>query len=350
MIKVLIVDDSALIRKIIADILEEDREIEVIGTAKNGIEALEKISVFKPDLITLDIEMPIMDGISTLKEIVEKHQIPVIMLSSLTVKGADLTLKALDIGAVDFVTKPKNVFSIGSSAEKKKLIEKVKMASKVKINQNILPSRSIDVLEKRRIMSLKYTNDPYDNIVVIGTSTGGPRALQKIIPKLPYDINASIVVVQHMPAGFTKSLAKRLDLMSQIKVKESEDNEKLKRGHCYIAPGDFHMEVEQTKEGLIIELNQNPRISGLRPSADILMESVSKLHGINKVGVILTGMGSDGAKGISKVKKNGGYTMAQSEESCVVFGMPKSAINTGNIDSIVSLSDIRDVIIERVGV
>ncbi|MBW4828704.1 MAG: chemotaxis response regulator protein-glutamate methylesterase [Clostridiaceae bacterium] len=350
MIKVLIVDDSALIRKIITDILEEDREIKVIGTAKDGREALEKIPRLKPDLITLDIEMPVMDGISTLKSIVKKHQIPVIMLSSLTVKGADLTLKALEIGAVDFITKPSNVFNIGNKDEKNQLIEKVKMASKTKVKKSRLCNRNIEGIKENIIKRTDYTDKPYDSIVAIGTSTGGPKALQEIIPKLPYNINASIVVVQHMPAGFTKSLANRLNSISQMKVKEGENGEKLKRGYCYIAPGDFHMSVEQNKGDLFIKLDKNPPISGLRPTADILLKSVSKLNGIEKVGIILTGMGSDGTEGISQFKKSNGYTIAESEESCVVFGMPKSAINTGNIDLILPLNKIKDEIIKWVGV
>lgn len=350
MIKVLIVDDSALIRKIITDILEEDREIKVIGTAKDGKEALEKIPRLKPDLITLDIEMPVMDGISTLKSIVKKHQIPVVMLSSLTVKGADLTLKALEIGAVDFITKPRNVFSIGNKDEKNQLIEKVKMASKTKVKKVGVYNRNIEEVKENTIKRTDYTDKPYDSIVAIGTSTGGPKALQEIIPKLPYNINASIVVVQHMPAGFTRSLANRLNSISQIKVKEGENGEKLKRGYCYIAPGDFHMSVEQNKRDFFIKLDKSPPISGLRPTADVLLKSVSKLNGIKKTGIILTGMGSDGAEGISQLKKSNSYTIAESEESCVVFGMPKSAINTGNIDLILPLNKIKDEIIKWVGV
>lgn len=353
MIKVLIVDDSALMRKVIADILEKDREIRVIGIAKNGKEALEKIPKLKPDLITLDIEMPMMDGISTLEEIVKKYKIPVVMLSSLTVKGADLTLKALEIGAVDFITKPKNIFNIGSKYEKDKLIEKVKMASKTKVKKSSLYNNNIKNIQKHKKNIMKktdYIDKPYDSIIAIGTSTGGPKALQEIIPKIPYNINASIVVVQHMPAGFTKSLANRLDSISQIKVKEGENGEKLRRGYCYIAPGDFHMSVEQNKEGIFIRLDKNPPISGLRPAADVLLKSVSKLNKIKKVGVILTGMGSDGAEGISQLKKSNSYTIAESEESCVVFGMPKSAIKTGNIDLILPLNEIKDEIIKWVGV
>lgn len=350
MIKVLVVDDSALIRKIVIDILEEDREIKVVGTARNGKDAIEKILSLKPDVITLDIEMPIMDGISTLKEIVRNHKIPVVMLSSLTVKGADLTLKALDIGAVDFVTKPKNIFSIGSISEKNKLIRKVKIASKIRIDEKQKTFEQIKLFEEDENKRKYNTDNPYDNIIAIATSTGGPKALQEVIPKLPYNINGTIVVVQHMPAGFTKSLAIRLNSISQIKVKEGEDKEKLKRGYCYIAPGDFHMNIYQQGNEFFIKLNKEEPVSGLRPSADILMNSVSKLNGINKIGIVLTGMGSDGSKGISQIKNKGGYTMAQNEKTSIVFGMPRSAIDTGNIDLVLPLDKFGNEIIKRAGV
>lgn len=351
MIKVLIVDDSTFIRKVIKDILEIDKEIEVVGLARNGKEALEKIPILNPDVITLDIEMPVMDGIETLREIVNKYKIPVIMLSSLTTEGADLTLKALEIGAVDFVQKPKNVFNVSSEIKQDLLIEKIKIVSKsnLKIDDKISGEKAIYKRELK-ISKTKYDKESFDAIVAVGTSTGGPRALQQVIPKIPKDINAAIVIVQHMPAGFTKSLANRLDTLSHIKVKEGEDGEKLMRGCCYIAPGDFHMSVIQKNRDYIVRLDKNPPISGLRPAADILMESVSKLNNINKLGIILTGMGSDGAKGIVEMKKANSYIIAEDEKSCIVFGMPKSAINTGSVDLVLPLDKIGDEIINRVGV
>lgn len=351
MIKVLIVDDSAFIRKVIKDILEIDKEIEVVGLARNGKEALEKIPILNPDVITLDIEMPVMDGIETLREIVNKYKIPVIMLSSLTTEGADLTLKALEIGAVDFVQKPKNVFNVSSEIERDLFIEKIKIASKsnFKIDERINKERIIEKKEEK-VSKLRYKNESFGYIVAIGTSTGGPRALQQIIPKMPENINAAIVIVQHMPPGFTRSLANRLDTLSHIKVKEGEDGEKLRKGCCYVAPGDFHMSIVQKDKEFFINLDKNPPISGLRPAVDVLMESVSKLNNIDKLGVILTGMGSDGAKGIVEMKKANSYIIAQDEKSCVVFGMPKSAINTRSVDLVLPLEKIGDEIINRVGV
>lgn len=349
MIRVLIVDDSALIRTVIRDILELDGEIKVVGIARNGKEALEKIPILKPDVITLDVEMPIMNGIMALEEIINKYDIPVIMLSSLTTEGANLTLKALEIGAVDFISKPNNVFEIGNEYVKKDLIEKVKVVAKSKYAKSYTAYSDYSKVQKKPITASKFSDNSYKNIVAIGTSTGGPRALQQIIPKMPSTINATLLVVQHMPKGFTKSLANRLNTLSEIEVKEGEDGEALKRGFCYIAPGDFHMSIVQENSIYKIKLDKNPPISGLRPNVDVLMESVSRITKLNKIGVILTGMGSDGAIGIKEIKKHNGYTIAEDKSTCVVFGMPKSAINSGSIDKVLPINKIADEIIFRVG-
>lgn len=352
MIKVLIVDDSAFIRKVITDILMRDEEIEIVGVARNGKEALEKIPQLKPDIITLDVEMPLMDGITALKTIVNNFDVSVIMLSCMTIEGADLTLYALEIGAFDFIHKPKNIFSIDGTYERREIIQKVKTAYRFKnkkysaaISLTQLYGKKIDKLEKNTV------DNSFNNLIAIGTSTGGPRALQEIIPKLPSNINSSIVVVQHMPAGFTKSLANRLNNISKITVKEGEDGEKLKRGHCYIAPGNYHMTVRRNSEKqLYLKLDQNPPVLGLRPTVDYMMESIAELKFKNTIGVILTGMGSDGAEGITQIKKENGFTIAQDEETCVVFGMPKSAIKLGSIDKVLPIYNIANELINRVGV
>ncbi len=348
MIRVLIVDDSALMRKILTDILNSDDDISVIDTAKNGKEALEKIELLKPDLVTLDIEMPLMDGITTLKHIVSKYKLPVIMISSLTSHGAELTLKALDEGAIDFLPKPTNIFSLSQSDIKNEIINKVKSGSKSKLcNREPIKriDKSLTTTEKAVPIQQNFTN-----IVAIGTSTGGPRALQSLLPEFPSDINASIVVVQHMPPKFTKSLADRLNSTSNIKIKEAEEGDILYRGHAYIAPGDFHMEIVKEGKNLVVRLNKNPQVMGLRPTVDALMESVSKISGLTKFGIILTGMGSDGTKGIVQMKKSNSYTIAQDEASSVVFGMPKAAISTNSIDEILPLDKIAGIIIKKVGV
>lgn len=347
-IKVMVVDDSAFMRKVITDILKEDEEIEIIETARNGLDALEKLERVSPDVITLDIEMPVMDGIATLKEIINKHNIPVVMLSSLTVEGADATLKALELGAVDFITKPNNIFGLNKKEEKNKLIEKVKVASKVIKASKAFPSivkpstinRTFDFNRERKTGS----------IIAIGTSTGGPRALQSVIPQLPSEINGSILVVQHMPEGFTKSLANRLNSISNINVKEAENGETLEKGYCYIAPGNHHMVVRENNGKVIINLNKNQPVSGHRPSVDVMMESVANIKAMKKIAVIMTGMGSDGASGIKKILDSGGYTIAQDEESCVVYGMPKAAVNSEAINKILPLNEISNELINVLGV
>lgn len=349
MIKVLLVDDSPFMRKILTDILQEDKEIIVVGEAKNGKEALEKITLLSPDIITLDIEMPIMDGLTTLNYIVKQYNIPVVMISSLTTEGATLTLKALEKGAIDFIPKPKNIFSLSGETIKLEIINKIKMAAKSKVNIDYEDANVLKPLKKISRMP-RLNKKKYEYIIAIGTSTGGPRALQSVLPLLSENINGTIVVVQHMPPKFTKSLADRLNSLSNISVKEGEEGDLLKRGHCYVAPGGFHMKVVNEEGDYIIKLDKGPPIKGLRPAADILMESVAKLEGLKKLGVIMTGMGSDGSKGIVDIKKSNGYTISQDEKTSVVFGMPKAAIETNHIDKIVPLNNIAHEIMSIVGV
>lgn len=347
MIKVLIVDDSALIRRILTDILNTDDEISVIGTARNGKEALEKIETLKPDLVTLDIEMPIMDGITALKHIVAKSKIPVIMISTLSQEGAELTIKALDEGAVDFLPKPNNVFNLSKEDISREIINKIKAGANSKIihaQPLVLPIK--DIKYKQKVPASKKFN----YIVSIGSSTGGPRALQSVLSRLPKDINASIVIAQHMPAKFTKSLADRLDSVSEIIVKEAVEGEILEKGCAYIAPGDFHMRIVKEGNNLLVRLNKSPKVMGLRPTVDNLMESLAEIKGYSKLGVILTGMGSDGAKGIMAIKKSKAYTIAQDEASSVVYGMPRAAIETGLMDTVLSIDEIGDKITNKVGV
>ncbi len=346
-IKVMVIDDSAFMRKIISDLLKDDKDIDVPWTAKNGQDALEQLKHVTPDVITLDIEMPVKDGISTLHEIVRLYNIPVIMLSSHTVSGAELTIKALEIGAFDFITKPTNIFKLNNDEEKRKLIEKVKAAAQLR---GLSKTPTIVAEAKKVDKRITFRGKDTEYIISIGTSTGGPKALQAIIPQIPANINASILVVQHMPEGFTKSLAARLDSMSSIKVKEAEDGERLHKGYCYIAPGNFHMTAHQERDGVILRLSQGTAVSGHRPSVDVMMKSVSEIKTLIKIAVIMTGMGSDGANGMKSIFDSGGYTIAQDEESCVVFGMPKSAINNGCVNKILPLSEISNEILSILGV
>lgn len=353
-IKVLVVDDSAFMRKVISDMISSDPNMEVVATAKNGEEALQMIVRHKPDVVTMDIEMPKMDGLTALKQIMEVSPMPVIMLSSLTTSGAVETLKALDYGAFDFITKPTSLVKVSTPEVRDELLNKIRIASKTKISKPLFMPR-----ETRIVTSTE--NKPADNkpsgsrtkfkkLIAIGTSTGGPRALQDVIPLLPKDIEAGILIVQHMPPGFTKSLAERLDGMSQVRVKEAEDGDIIHAGVAYLAPGDCHIKVTKQGGQFVIKLDNGDRVSGHKPSVDALMYSIASLSDRNVIGVIMTGMGSDGADGMSKLKQNRGYIIAQDEESCVVFGMPKSTIKLGVVDKVVSLSNIANEIVKAMEV
>lgn len=347
-IKVLVVDDSAFMRKVITDILNSDDGINVIDTAKNGLEALEKARLLKPDVITLDVEMPVVDGLTCLKELSKLDYIPVIMLSSLTKDGAEDTIKALEDGAVDFITKPTNIFQISADSKKQELIEKVKVAKGTSGIKRDSTKKKVQIKPKDSIVR----SNEIKSIIAIGTSTGGPKALQDVLPLIPGDIPAAILVVQHMPAGFTKSFAERLNSMSELTVKEAEDDEIVKPGYAYIAPGDYHMLVETFKpNNLKIKLTKDPPASGHRPSVNTMMDSLAQTRIKNVIGVIMTGMGGDGSEGIKRLKEmNNGYIIAQDEKTCVVFGMPRVAVQTGKVDIIVPLKEISGEIIKIVGV
>jgi two-component system chemotaxis response regulator CheB len=351
-IKVLIVDDSAFMRKVISDMLLTDPTIEVVGTAKNGKDALEKIEVYQPDVITMDIEMPIMDGLTALKKIMATGPRPVIMLSSLTKKGADETLKALDYGAFDFITKPSSLIKVSTPEVRDELLGKIKTASRTKINKPTKPTPYSPSIHQN---TYKNTGVPegsthFKKLIAIGTSTGGPRALQDVIPLIPQNIDAGIIIVQHMPPGFTKSLAERLDSMSKIHVKEAENGDVIKSGCAYLAPGDSHLKVYKQGSQFMIKLDNGERVSGHKPSVDAMMYSIAALNDKNVIGVIMTGMGADGAKGLSELKAKNAYIIAQDEESCVVFGMPKSTIKLGVVDKVASLSNITNEIMKAMEV
>lgn len=344
----MVVDDSAFMRKVISDVLNSDKDIQVVYAAKDGKDAIEKIHQYSPDVVTLDVEMPIMDGLDCLKHIMKNNPLPVIMVSSLTSEGAEATLKALELGAVDFIAKPQNIFDIGSNKFKEEIIEKIKIA------RNSIVLSYTNRLISRRLSKAKG-NRNLKNIIAIGTSTGGPSALQQVIPLIPGNIPAAFIVVQHMPPGFTKSLASRLDGMSELSVKEAEDGDILQAGNVYIAPGDYHLIVskEKVSNRLVINLSRSDSLKAERhrPSVNVMMNSLSSTGLRNIIGVIMTGMGNDGCEGLKRLKeKNNAYIIAQSEESCVVYGMPRAAVRAGIVDKIVPLNEISDVIIKMVGV
>ncbi|MGB8217669.1 MAG: chemotaxis response regulator protein-glutamate methylesterase [Candidatus Methanoperedens sp.] len=374
-IKVLVVDDSAFMRKAITDILSSSQDIEVIGKARNGKEAFEKVIELKPDVVTLDMEMPVLDGLQTLGYIMSECPTPVIMLSGAESKHADVTMTAFEYGAVDFILKPSGNISLDMNKIKDEMVKKVKAAARVEThklgfiqkhgkNDNAGISGMEDFKDARKKPKVitgeeKHNVDftepvepdkksKFKKIIIIGTSTGGPRALAQVIPLLPSNLNAPVLVVQHMPAGFTKSLAERLDSQSGIKVREALDGDIVRPGTVLIAPGDYHMTVRQkeingkTKE--VIALDKSEKVQGVRPSVDVLLNSVASIYGANSVGVILTGMGSDGTDGIRKLKSAGGKVIAEDESTCVVYGMPRSIIEKRLADYVLPINKIAESI------
>jgi len=345
MIKILIVDDSAFMRKLLSDLFSSETDFMVIDTARNGQDAIEKTKRLKPDLITMDVEMPIMDGITALEMIMKDIPTPVIMISSLTRDGAEATMCALELGAVDFVAKPAGVIS-SIAGIGKEIVAKARVAVGVKMPKVYEKVAKVSAMINPSLQRTTVASD--EKIVAIGTSTGGPRALQEIITQLPGNLPCGVVIVQHMPPGFTKSLSERLNSLSSLTVKEAEHNDVIRPGLVLIAPGDYHMTIEHEGNKRIIKLNQNPPIGGHRPAVDPMMESVAKVYGQRAVGVILTGMGHDGAKGVQAIKQQLGYTIAEDQSTAVVFGMPKSAIELGAVNKVAPLSAIAAEIVKAI--
>jgi two-component system chemotaxis response regulator CheB len=348
-IRILIVDDSAFMRRMIQNILEQESEFEVVGSAKDGLDALKKAQELNPDVITLDVEMPVMDGLTSLEHLSKQDTYAVIMISSHTQEGTASTIRALELGAFDFISKPSNIFNMPAAEKKFELIEKVKMAYKSRQKCRVIgrstpepiPAQAAD---EKRPKELKY-------LIAIGISTGGPKALANIIPLFPADLPAAVIIVQHMPPGFTKSLAKRLDECSRLTVKEAEDMDELKPGYAYVAPGDFHLNVKCEGSKTWLVLSDLPPQGGFRPSVDNMMSSVANSCLTNIIGIIMTGMGSDGSKGLKELKeKKKAYIIAQDERTSVVFGMPKAAIEAGIVDEIVPLMEIPNRIMKYMGV
>lgn len=347
-IKVLIVDDSALVRQSLQEIFSSDPEIEVIGTASDPYFAAQKMEEEIPDVITLDVEMPRMDGITFLQKIMSQHPLPVIMCSTLTEKGADVTIRALELGAVDIIQKPRLGTKQFFEESKVLICDTVKAASKVRVKRisvdyKIQPKLSADaVIEKGSSRHIFATTE---KIIVVGASTGGTEALRVFLEALPIDV-FGIVVVQHMPKGFTTAFAERLNQICSITVMEAEDGATILRGQALIAPGDIHLLIKRSGAKYYVELKDGPLVSRHRPSVDVLFRSAARYAGKNCMGIIMTGMGDDGAKGMLELKEAGAYTVAQDEASCVVFGMPKVAIEMGGVDKILPLKDISKEVIK----
>jgi len=347
-IRVLVVDDSAFMRYLIAKQITADGSIEVAASARDGIDALEKIAQYKPDVVTLDLEMPRMDGLTALEQIMKENPVPVILLSTLTQEGAAVTIKGLELGAVDFVTKPSVVQAASADSTWAQLVEKIKAASGLNLRQlrfrmsfrHIVDAKSSSSSTPARPHQKKPTK-----VVVIGTSTGGPRALFEVVPHLPANLPVGILIVQHMPPGFTRSLANRLNEVSSLEVREAVDGDTLEIGTALLAPGDFHMIVRQ---GGRITLEKSPPLHGVRPAVDITMQSAASIYGASVVGVIMTGMGTDGTNGAIAIKRFGGFVLSEDEATCVVYGMPRSVREAGATNKVVRLEEMANAIVEAV--
>lgn len=348
-VRVMMVDDSAFVRRVIGRMLAEDPDIELAGTAVNGLEALEKIVEVKPDVIVLDVEMPVMDGLETLRRLMQTRPVPVVMLSALTQAGSRTTLEALALGAVDFITKPANPAELPLVTNE--LAAKVKTAATISL-RNVVQrgARLGEALQRNGFRPRELLGEGRRELVVIGCSTGGPVALQAIIPSLPADFPAGVVVVQHMPVGFTVALADYLAKRSIIKIKHATGEEPVSPGQVLIAPSgyDLYFNGRPGKATVKVVAGTNPAPPGaFCPSVDRVMVSAAQLYGHKVLGVLLTGMGRDGALGMQEIKRNKGRTIAEAEESCVVFGMPKAAIELGAVDKVVPLREIAQEIINE---
>ena len=343
-VRVLVVDDSALMRKLIPQILQADSSIQVVGTAMDGNFGLKKIGELRPQVVTLDLEMPGMNGLDMLKEIMLRHPVPVIVVSSHSTEGASVTFKALSLGAFDFVAKPADVSSRMPEIAQE-LIGKIKAAA-LSRGFGVCPLPSFQAARPGERAALDSKKKP-TKVVAIGISTGGPQALQYLLPQLPSDFPGTILVVQHMPEGFTDMFARRLDEVCAIRVKEAQSGDILLAGRALICPGNRHLKVKKLPLGDVVVLSDEPRVNGHRPSVDVLFHSLAQEFGSKGMAVLMTGMGDDGAQGLGAVKAAGGLTVAQSEDSCVVYGMPKAAIDRGFASRVVPLDVLVNTLIAQ---
>ncbi len=341
-IKVLCVDDSALIRSLMTEIINSQPDMEVVGTAPDPLVAREMIKRLNPDVLTLDVEMPRMDGLDFLERLMRLRPMPVLMVSSLTERGSEITMRALELGAVDFITKPKLGIRDGLLEYTDTIADKLRAASRARLRpaaaQGAQPAEPAPMLRTPLLSTEK--------LIIVGASTGGTEAIKEFLMPLPPDAPA-VLIVQHMPAGFTRSFAQRLDGLCRIKVKEAEHGERVLPGYAYIAPGDQHLLLARSGANYVAHLSQDPPVNRHRPSVDVLFDSAAVHAGKNAIGVILTGMGRDGARGMLRMREAGAYNLAQDEQSCIVFGMPKEAIAAGGAHEVVPLSAMSQRVMAR---
>ncbi|MBF6988363.1 MULTISPECIES: protein-glutamate methylesterase/protein-glutamine glutaminase [Cupriavidus] len=341
-IKVLCVDDSALIRSLMTEIINSQPDMEVVGTAPDPLVARDLIKRLNPDVLTLDVEMPRMDGLDFLERLMRLRPMPVLMVSSLTERGSEITMRALELGAVDFVTKPKLGIRDGLIEYTDTIADKLRAASRARVRAAAQPAAGVAAPAPILRSPLLST----EKLIILGASTGGTEAIKEFLMPLPPD-SPAVMIVQHMPAGFTRSFAQRLDGLCRVTVKEAEHGERVLPGHAYIAPGDSHLRLARSGANYVAHLSQEAPVNRHRPSVDVLFDSAAEHGGKNVIGVILTGMGKDGARGMLRMREAGAYNLAQDEHTCIVFGMPKEAIATGGVHEIVPLPAMTQRVMAR---
>lgn len=344
-IKVLVVDDSALVRSLLAEIIRATSGLELVGLAPDAFVARDMVKQFSPDVITLDIEMPRMDGLSFLEKLMNARPTPVVMISTLTEEGADATLRALELGAVDFIPKPKLGIASGIREYTDLIVEKIQEAAVAKVKAPV--KKNVTALKAEQKIATGGRLQSTEKIIAIGASTGGTEAIKELLMQLPAAV-PGIVMTQHMPPGFTRTFAERLDKLTRLHVVEAKGGERILPGHAYLAPGGHHLIVVRSGADYVVKLSDAEPVHRHRPAVDVMMESVALAGGKNVLGVLLTGMGKDGAKGMLNIREHGGYTLAQDEASCVVYGMPKEAVSVGGVDQTVELGTMGAVLLEKI--
>jgi two-component system chemotaxis response regulator CheB len=342
--RVLIIDDSALIRSVLTEIIGKQPDLEVIGAAPDPLVAREMIRALNPDVLTLDVEMPRMDGIDFLEKLMRLRPTPVVMVSTLTERGAEVTLRALELGAVDFVAKPKLGIATGMQELGAEICDKIRVAARAHLHR--VTAAPVAVATGEKAAPAKFSVNSTEKLIAIGASTGGTEAIREVLVRLPADCPA-VLITQHMPPGFTRSFAARLDSLCRISVSEARDGERALPGHAYVAPGDRHLRLTRSGSNYVLVVDDAPAVNRHRPSVEVLFQSVAQVAGRNALGVMLTGMGRDGATAMAEMRRAGSYNIAQDEASCVVFGMPREAIAAGGVDEVLPLAQIAGRLLER---
>jgi two-component system chemotaxis response regulator CheB len=349
--RVLIIDDSALVRSLLTEIINKQPDMEAIGAAPDPLVAREMIRAMNPDVLTLDVEMPKMDGLDFLERLMRLRPTPVVMVSTLTERGAETTIRALELGAIDFVAKPKLGIAAGLNDLGRDICEKIRVASRARMHRHVVaapaaPAAASPAAAAPVRPASSYSRVSTEKLIIIGASTGGTEAIREVLTRLPPD-SPAVLITQHMPPGFTKSFAQRLDSLCKISVSEAVDGERVLPGHAYIAPGDRHLKLARSGANYVIALDDGPPVNRHRPSVEVLFKSAAQLAGPNVLGVMLTGMGKDGATAMLEMKQAGAFNLAQDEASCVVFGMPKEAIAVGAVDEVLPVSNVAERLLAK---